>query len=136
MFTTFSGLLGYLPQFITRNSGKSPLFSSTLTTVPDAASTLTAAQLLGGFLEQSPSVGRTDTTDTGANLDAAMGSSQNVGDWFDTQLSNLGSAAITLAAGSGVTIRGNTSVAAGKTAFLVFRRTAAATWTVYSTVSA
>lgn len=68
--------------------------------------TYTAAQLLGGRITRDPNgAGRTDTTDTAANIVAAIASAA-VGDTFDTIVENTADAAeaITLAAGTGVTL--------------------------------
>lgn len=111
----------------------------TLSAIGTQNATLTAAQLLSGVIEHTViTAAGTDTTDTGTNIDAAM-PSVAVGDAFSVTLVNTsaGAYAITLAAGAGVTIKGSTAtVAQNKTAVLLFRRTAAATWTCYVTISA
>jgi hypothetical protein len=47
-----------------------------------------------------------------------------------------GAFTITLAGGSGVTVKGNTAVAQGKVSYLMFLRTGTGTWNVYTSVSA
>lgn len=101
--------------------------------------TLTAAQLIDGIVEHTVITGAgTDTTDTGANLDAAIPNAA-VGTTFKCLLVNTSASAyaITLAGGTGVTLKGSaTTVGQAKAATLTFRRTAAATWTCYVEVSA
>lgn len=76
----------------------------------DADATLTAAQLIdSGLFTITPTVARTLTTDTAANLVAAMAGYQ-VGTWFDFTIVNLAAYDVTLAAGTGVTIKGNAVV--------------------------
>lgn len=100
--------------------------------------TLTAAQLLGGIIEHTVTTGAgTDTTDTAANIDAALANPQ-VGDTFQCTLINTSASAfaITVAAGAGVTLKGSQlTIAQNKTGILTFRRTGAGAWTCYLTVS-
>lgn len=143
MFTTLAGLLGTLDILVNaagqlvlaRRSGQEPIVNNTITTLTTGNKTLTAAQLLGGIVEHNATGVSTDTTDTGANLDSAIPTA-TVGDTFECQLINTGSAAITLAGGTGVTIKGNTAVAASKVCYMMFLKTGTATYNVYPTVSA
>lgn len=109
------------------------------TLLADAAATATAGQLLGGFLRQVPTAGRTVTTDTAANIDTAMPDAQ-VGDGFDVIIYNnsAGAFAITIAAGTGVTLKPTTpaTVAQNKTAHLKFVKTGAGAYDCYVIVSA
>ena len=76
----------------------------------DADATLTAAQMIdSGIFTITPTVARTLTTDTAANLVAAMVGYQ-VGTWFDIVIICLAAYAVTLAGGTGVTIVGNAVV--------------------------
>ena len=121
-----------------RGPQKSLLVGEALTALGAGAQTLTAAQLLGGVIEHTVTAAVADTTDTGANLDAAIPNVAN-GDTFECYLTILGAFTVTLTAGAGVTIKGTTAlvgVAAGKGAHLIFRRTAVSTWTVYVVLSA
>lgn len=122
----------------TINQDGSSSLGTTLTAVGTQNATLTAAQLLGGYIEHTViTAAGTDTTDTGTNLDATV--SQTTGAVFNCLLVNTAASAlaITIAAGSGVTIKGSTAtVAQNKTALLTFRRTGTAAWTCYVTVSA
>jgi len=113
--------------------GGSQVFLESLTTTSPAGTTptLTAAQLLGGYLiftGQTAAV--TATTDTGANIDAAV---TNVAtkDSFSVVFtnSNTASGTVTFVGGSNVTIRGNTgAIAITKGGTLTFVRTGAGTW--------
>jgi len=105
-----------------------------------ATATLTAAQLLGGFINSAPGAGITLTLPTAANMVAGMKGCK-VGDSFQTVIENTsgGANAITLAAG-GATLRGGTSIAQNKSALLfgVITNVGAGTeaYTVYSLVGA
>ena len=76
------------------------------TALADADATLTAAQLLGGLFTITPTVARTLTTDTAANIVAAL-SGYQVGSWFDFTVVVLAAYDVTLAGGTGVTIVGS-----------------------------
>jgi hypothetical protein len=72
----------------------------------DAAATLTAAQLVdNGIFTITPTVARTLTTDTVANIVAALPRYQ-VGTWFDFTIVNTAAFDVTLAAGTGITLSG------------------------------
>ena len=76
----------------------------------DADAALTAAQMIdSGIFTITPTVARALTTDTAANLVAAMTGYQ-VGTWFDIIIVNLAAFAVTLAGGTGVTIVGSAVV--------------------------
>jgi hypothetical protein len=102
--------------------------------------TLTAAQLLGGFINSAPAGAITLTLPTAANMVAGLKGCK-VGDSFECVLENTsgGANAITLAAG-GATLRGGTNVAQNKSAILkgVITNVGAGTeaYTVYSVVGA
>ena len=85
----------------------------------DADATLTAAQMIdSGIFTITPTIARTLTTDTAANLVAGMAGYQ-VGTWFDIVIICLAAYDVTLAGGTGVTIIGNAVV-----------NTASGTWRV------
>jgi len=107
---------------------------STLNTSAAGAITLTAAQLLNGFFEHNASGAVTDTTDTGTAIDTAIGNA-TTGDAFMFALANTSGNTITLAGGTGVTLKGNTSLTTSKTALCFFRRTGSATYTCYVMVA-
>jgi len=76
----------------------------------DADATLTAAQMIdSGIFTITPTVARTLTTDTAANIVAAMTGYQ-VGTWFDIVIVCLAAYDVTLGGGAGVTIVGNVVV--------------------------
>ena len=76
----------------------------------DADATLTAAQMIdSGIFTITPTVARTLTTDTAANLVSAMAGYQ-VGTWFDIVIVCLAAFDVTLAGGTGVTITGKAVV--------------------------
>lgn len=76
----------------------------------DAAATLTAAQMVSsGIFTITPTATRTLTTDTAANIIAALPRNQ-VGTWFKFAVVNLAAFAVTLAGGTGVTLSGVAAV--------------------------
>lgn len=95
--------------------------------------TLTAAQVTGDMLVANPSTSAaTYTLPTAALLDALV-SNAVVDNVFDLHIINLGtsSGALTIAAGTGITLVGNVTVAVTSSAKLCFRKTGNAAWTVY-----
>ena len=106
-----------------------------------ATATLSVAQVLGGFINSAPAAGITLTTPTAANLVAGIPGCK-VGDAFDVVIENTaaGANAITLAAGTGGTLRGGTSIAQNKSAILRFVLTNVGSgteaYTVYSVIGA
>ena len=76
----------------------------------DASATLTAAQMIdSSIFTITPTIARTLTTDTAANIVAAMPGYQ-VGTWFDIVIVCLAAFNVTLGGGVGVTIVGNAVV--------------------------
>ncbi|HYH64577.1 MAG TPA: hypothetical protein VD866_07780 [Urbifossiella sp.] len=102
--------------------------------------TLTAAQLLGGFINSAPAGAINLTLPTAALMVAGIPGAK-VGDSFDVSIENTsgGANAITLVAG-GATLRGGTSIAQNKAALLrvlITNVTAAAeAYTVHSIIGA
>ncbi len=84
-----------------------------------ATASLTAAQVLGGFVNSVPVAGITLTLPTAALLVAGL-TGAKVGDSFDLSIENssAGANSITLAAGTGGTLRGGTSIAQNKAALI------------------
>ena len=81
-----------------------------LVALADADATLTAAQMIdSGIFTITPTVARALTTDTAANIVAAMAGYQ-VGTWFDIVIVCLAAFDVTLGGGVGVTIVGNAVV--------------------------
>jgi|SRR5579859_2674113 len=127
--------LSYPPGITAFQSGVT-VTTTTTKAFTTGSQTMTAAQLIGGVISSANAGAVTFTTDTAANLDAAL-NNPAVGDTFTCVLLNLGTNTITLAGGSSVTLQGNTAVATGKNALLVFVRTATTpTYTCNSIVSA
>jgi hypothetical protein len=105
----------------------------------DEATTLTAAETVGGIVTMTPSAGRALTTPTGAQLKTYFGGPLEIGTSFELTVVNVAAAthAITLtAAASGITlggVSGMATVAAASSATYVFVCTAVGTpaFTVY-----
>jgi len=94
------------------NAGVTPPKTKTKAAVAlaDADATLTATQMIdSGIFTITPTIARTLTTDTAANIVAAMAGYQ-VGTWFDIVIICLAAFDVTLGAGTGVTIVGNAVV--------------------------
>jgi len=96
----------------------------------DANATLTATQIIdSGIFTITPTVARTLTTDTAANIVAGLPNYQ-VGTWFEFTIVCLAAFVVTLAAGTGVTIVGSAVVNNASATFLV-RINSATTATIY-----
>ena len=94
----------------------------------DTNYTLTATDVAKGALSFSGwTAGRTLTTDTAANL-LAVFSNMDIGDSVSMQIGISVAFAGTMAAGSGVTLKGKSAVPASGAATLYFTRTGAATF--------
>jgi hypothetical protein len=103
-----------------------------ITTVGNGA--LTAAALLGGFITRSGPTGAfTDTTDTAANIIAAL-SGLPIGTTRNVEYINTSSQTATLAGGTGVTVVANTAtgvtVPTGTLAILILQVTSNAAVTI------
>lgn len=97
-FTTTTGAIAAL----SGNGLTSDIISTPITTVGNG--TLTAAAMLGGIITRTgPVAAYTDTTDTAANIIAAVGSF-NSGGTFLMNVKNATAFVQTLAAGTGVTL--------------------------------
>ncbi|MDA8086543.1 MAG: hypothetical protein M0Z75_07585 [Nitrospiraceae bacterium] len=89
------------------NAAYSAMAAQAIVALADAAATLTAAQLENsGLFTITPTAARALTTDTAANLVAAVPGVQ-VGACFDITIACLAAYAVTLTAGTGVTITGS-----------------------------
>jgi hypothetical protein len=99
----------------------------------DAATTLTAAECVGGIVTMTPTAGRALTTPTGAALKTFFGGPLEIGTSFQLNVVNVAAAthAITLtAAASGITlggVAGMATIAAATSASYVFVCTAVGT---------
>lgn len=86
-------------------------WSQTLVPASLTANTINANQLVGGIIRRfSPGAAFTDSTDTATNIVNAIPGAV-VNQSFPVIIANLGSGAMTLAAGTGVTIAGTASIA-------------------------
>ncbi|HPU62127.1 MAG TPA: hypothetical protein PK300_08355 [Bacillota bacterium] len=134
--TLIAGTLG-VNGAVTLRAGRVPLIKRTVTDYNAQTATLTVAGLLGGIVTQNSKTGpSTATTPTGAEISAGI-AGVSVGDSFSCLYYNRGNQTSTIKAGaSGVTVYGNTSVPALKTAELIFHCTAANTWSCYVVLSA
>jgi len=97
----------------------------------DSNTTITTAMILGGLYSRSgTNTSRTDTTDTAANILAAM-PDMNIGDTYMFMVANLtGTNAVTIAGGTGVTASGNLSVLALTTKWFMLTKTSATAMTM------
>lgn len=118
----------------------SPFPQPANTQAADANSTLTAAQILAGlYVRAGMTAGRTDTTDTGANIDTALTGANSgavpdlaVGESITLVISNQVAFALTLAGGVGVTIASTkTTIPASGGANVVFTKTGVATYNAF-----
>jgi len=94
----------------------------TTTALADAAATLTAAQLKAGEFTITPTVARILTTDTAANIIAALTGSVDNSNYQFT-IVNLAGFDVTIAAGVGVTLVGRAVINNGSATFRVRRLT-------------
>lgn len=89
--------------------------STTVTTINNAiAVTITAAQLLGGYIIRTGGVAVSDVTPTAAQIVSAIPGCE-VGASRVIEIKNLNLALLTILNGSGVTLDGNTTIAANFT---------------------
>lgn len=101
-----------------------------------ATATLTVAQITAGILSANPSTSAASyTLPTGALIDATL-TNAKVGSTFDLVIVNLGtsSGALTIVAGTGITLAGSATVAITSSAQIRFVRTGDAAWTAYRIV--
>ena len=93
----------------------------------DAADTFTVAKMATGvYVYSSLSAGRVLTTDTAANIVAAY-PNLDVGDSVSVIVATVAAFALTVAAGTGVTLKGKTTIPASTTGWLIFVKTSATT---------
>jgi len=98
-----------------------------------ATATLTVAQIIAGILSANPGTSAASyTLPTGTLIDATL-TNAKVGSTFDLAIVNLGtsSGAITLVAGTGITLAGSATIAVSTSAQIRLVRTGDATWTSY-----
>jgi len=111
-------------------AGNTRTDKTTVTTLTDAAETMTAAQVVtnGGLLVCTPTAARAKTIPTGTLTCAAL-PGYVVGDTFEVSFTNLTAAthALTVTAATGATIVGSATVAAATSATYKVRVSAADT---------
>jgi len=111
-------------------AGNTRTDKTTVTTLTDAAETMTAAQVVtnGGLLVCTPTATRAKTIPTGTLTCAAL-KGYATGDTFDVSVVNLAAAthALTITAGTDATIVGSATVAAASSASFKVRVSAANT---------
>ena len=98
-----------------------------------STATLTAAQVTSGILVANPSTTAASyTLPTAALLDARL-SNTIANDTFELSIVNLGtsSGALTILAGTGITLVGSATVAITSSAQFRFKKTAQGAWTAY-----
>jgi len=96
------------------------------------SATLVAADMTNGVYTSTNASAVGITTATGAQLDALLVNAK-VNSAFDFVIINLGSAsgAVTVTAGSGVSVVGSATVAISTSARFTLRKTDTATWVMY-----
>jgi hypothetical protein len=127
----YAGLATALQSLATNGS---PAFGNwTSTLVPNlAAATYQGNQLPCGIIRRfSPAANYTDSTDTAANIIAAIPGAI-VNQTFPFLVANLGSGIGTLAAGTGVTIAGTATIASNATRLFLGQVTGSAAVTITS----
>lgn len=96
----------------------------------DSNQTISAAAILGGvYTHAGHTASRTDTTDTAANLLAAM-PDMDIGDSYVFKVASLAAFPIVVAGGAGVTASGNLTVAANGAKDFILTKTSATTMTL------
>ena len=108
------------------------MFQPTPTALTATTNPFTAAQMKTRIITVTSATAVTLTTDTGTNIDAAF-TSMATNTAFDFVIVNLGSSAgaVTMAAGTGVTLVGLATVPITTSAQFRMRKTAANTFTLY-----
>lgn len=92
----------------------------------DSPQTIPATAIAGGvYVRTGLTAGRTDTTDTAANILATM-PDMDIGDSFVLAISNVTGQTLTIAGGAGVTMAGQATVLLNTMRMFLFTRTGAA----------
>jgi len=129
LFSKGKGLVGSL-RVAGVIAGNTHTEKTTVTTLTDAAETMTAAQVVtnGGLLVCTPTATRAKTIPTGTLTCAAL-KGYAVSDTFDVTFTNLTAAthALTITAATGATLVGSATVAAATSATFKVRVSAANT---------
>ena len=121
-------------QIANLNAGSGGKFTAVTALNTVGAGTITAAGITGGITARGGSqtnTAFTDTTATGAQIEAALGGAPTVGQSWVWSYENTTNANATISAGaSGVTVTGITTVYSMTTARFLVTRTAASTYTI------
>lgn len=97
----------------------------------DSNQTISVAAILGGLYSRSgTNTNRTDTTDTAANILAAM-PEMDIGDTYMFMVSNATANPLVIAGGSGVTASGNLTVPTLVAKWFMLTKTSATAMTLY-----
>lgn len=125
-------LTGPYPPGIGRVSEQAVRNGLTSTNAGGATSTLTAAQLMGGYIRATPTEAQALTLPTAALLYAAMPQPQ-IGTRIEFMITNLSAYTITVGAGDGGTLTGTATIAtANSKRFLLEITAATPTYTCWS----
>ena len=97
----------------------------------DSNQTISVAAILGGLYTRSgTNTNRTDTTETAANILAAM-PEMDIGDTYAFMVSNATANPLVIAGGTNVTASGNLTVPTLVSKWFVLEKTSATTMTLY-----
>lgn len=97
----------------------------------DSNQTISVAAILGGLYSRSgTNTNRTDTTETAANILAAM-PEMDIGDTYTFMVSNATANPLVIAGGTNVTASGNLTVPTLQSKFFVLEKTSATAMTLY-----
>lgn len=122
--TTLSNLAQYFSEASAGNTVNTAISTA-------GAGTLTAAGLLGGLITRTgPTGAYTDTTATAAQLNTAQGADTPAGTSRIVYIKNTVAFAETIAAGSGVTLSGQTIVPPNSVGMFLLTRTSATAYTL------
>lgn len=109
-----------------------PLFDGTFAIGQPIGTTLLASYLVGSLITRSgPTAAFTDTTDTAANINAQLGGRQGAPTQWAINIVNQTSFAMTIAAGTGVTLSGVTLIPANSTAIFMLTSVSATAVTMF-----
>src|SRR5713101_398767 len=117
-FGGFGNIGGYVPYADMKQAALSLQFQANSTSSSGTTDTLSASQIVAGIFQRSGATAAvTATTDTAANIIAALGSSATPTQSFILYYTNnnTSSGAVTLAAGTGVTLSGTVVIPVGYT---------------------
>lgn len=105
---TATEIISTATNIIERHTGYKTYSRSAITLLADANSVITSAMMVNGVISQSPTVDRTNTSDTAANILMGIPDAQ-INDCFNFTLINRGVANINFNAGANVSAFGSIS---------------------------